>query len=241
MAPRKHVLIVEDDTEIGGLLSEQLRELGYRVDWVMDGKRALTRFRENNYGLVILDLMLPAMDGLEVCRHIRETDRRTPILMLTAKAALSDVVQGLEVGADDYMTKPFHTAELLARVRALLRRSDGVEGGALESPGQQTLVRGSLVIDPLKHRVELRGHEVALTAKEFALLLTFARQPGRIFSRGELLSAVWGTEFEGYDHTVNTHINRLRNKIEDDPSTPHYIRTAWGVGYRFAELDELIG
>src|SRR5699024_8015593 len=195
--------------------------------------------RETSCDLVILDLMLPSLDGLSICRSIRETDAHTPILMLTAKAALHDVVTGLEMGADEYVTKPFSVAELVARIQVLLRRlalgATPADGGGADEP----LYRGALAIDPYNHRATLHGQALTLTAKEFALLLLFARQPGHCFSRGELLDAVWGAEFDGFDHTVNTHINRLRNKIEEDPRQPRFIRTEWGIGYRFAELREL--
>ncbi|HET6725805.1 MAG TPA: response regulator transcription factor [Gammaproteobacteria bacterium] len=235
------ILLVEDDPEIGKLVALELRECGYRVDWIVDGQAALERFGDDGFDLVILDLMLPSLGGIEVCRRIRKTDQLTPVLMLTAKADKRDVVHGLEAGGDDYLTKPFHTAELIARVQALLRRTAAVPGrkGRAESEAN-ILHRGSLTIDPYKHSVTIRGRAVALTAKEFDLLLLFCRHPGRAYKRGELLNAVWGPEFDGYDHTVNTHINRLRNKIEDDAAEPRFIQTVWGVGYRFAQLDELI-
>lgn len=239
MGNRYKVLCIEDDVRIGTLVCDQLRDMGYPVDWSVDGAAGLRRYRDNAYDLVILDLMLPSLDGLAVCRGIRETDARTPVLMLTAKASLHDVVTGLELGADEYVTKPFSIAELMARIRVLFRRLEMDRAPDDAASTDQPLYRGALAIDPHKHRVTLRGQVLTLTAKEFALLLTFARQPGRSFSRGELLDAVWGPEFDGYDHTVNTHINRLRNKIEDDPGQPRYIRTVWGIGYRFAELEEL--
>lgn len=230
------ILLVEDDPQIGKLVATQLRELGYGVDWSMDGSAALASFGGKAFDLVILDLMLPSLGGLEICRRIRAANQLTPVLMLTAKADKRDVVRGLEVGADDYLTKPYHAAELTARVQALLRRSSAMRGTA---GGESVLQRGSLTIDRVKHKVSVRGRAVALTAKEFDLLLLFCREPGRTYSRGDLLNAVWGPEFDGYDHTVNTHINRLRNKIETDAAEPRFIQTVWGVGYRFAELDEL--
>lgn len=233
------ILCIEDDARIGRLVCDQLRDLGHTVDWRMDGAAGLRRYQEAGCDLVILDLMLPSLDGLSICRSIRETDAHTPILMLTAKAALHDVVTGLEMGADEYVTKPFSIAELVARIQVLFRRLELSPAPADSGGADEPLYRGTLAIDPYNHRATLRGQALTLTAKEFALLLLFARQPGHCFSRGELLDAVWGAEFDGFDHTVNTHINRLRNKIEYDPGQPLFIRTVWGVGYRFAELEEL--
>lgn len=230
------ILLIEDDPQIARLVATRLREAGFEVEWVADGRAGLARFEARGFDLLILDLMLPGMDGLELCRRIRAADHLTPILMLTARADKRDVVIGLEVGADDYVTKPFHGVELLARVQALLRRSArGQESPPAESP----VTLGPLTIYPDKHKASIGGRAVVLTAKEFDLLLLFSRHPGRVFSRGELLDAVWGAEFEGYDHTVNTHINRLRNKIEPDADKPRFIQTVWGVGYRFAEPGEL--
>ncbi len=231
------ILCVEDNPEIGKLLSEQLINAGHACDWVTDGEAALTAlYRDTTgprYDLVMLDLMLPRMDGLEVCRRLRRRDSLTPVLMVTAKAATRDVVEGLEIGADDYVTKPFQLPILLARVQALLRRGQQRASGDDDIGGTPPLVCGPLVIDTDQHRVELDGEPVQLTGKEFALLSLFARHPGHSFCRGELLDRVWGEEFNGYDHTVNTHINRLRNKIEADPARPRFIETVWGVGYRF--------
>lgn len=234
------ILLVEDDLAIGKLVSTQLRECGHKVEWVVDGQAALDRFGEGSFDLVILDLMLPSLGGLEICRRIRQHDPLTPVLMLTAKADKRDVVHGLEAGGDDYLTKPFDTAELLARVQALLRRVAAARDTDRAAVDTGVLHRGGLTIDPYKHSATVHGRPVALTAKEFDLLLLFCRHPGRAYKRAELLNAIWGEEFDGYDHTVNTHINRLRNKIEDDAAEPHFIRTVWGVGYRFAQLDELV-
>jgi len=231
----ERILCVEDDPDIGRLLVAIFGEAGYPADWVTDGEKALECWPEA--ALVVLDLMLPGIDGLNVCREIRARDAAVPLIMLTAKAGIRDVVQGLEIGADDYITKPFDGRILLARVQALLRRRS-----QSASPDAQhdmlPIVAGRLVIDIDKHQVTLSGAPVSLTAKEFALLALFARNPGRGFTRGELLDQVWGAEFDGFDHTVNTHINRLRGKIEADPSTPQYIHTVWGVGYRFTETVE---
>lgn len=233
------VLIVEDDPQIGRLVTTQLREMDCEVAWVQDGIAGLHLARNDAFDLLILDLMLPRMDGLEVCRQIRAVDPFLPILMLTAKASKRDVVRGLEMGADDYLTKPFSTPELLARIQAIFRRIATDRQITAERPASEPLHRGALAIYPDLHKVTLDDRRVELTAKEYDLLLLFARHPGRAFSRRELLSEVWGVEFEGYDHTVNTHINRLRSKIEPDTSAPTYIQTVWGVGYRFAELEEL--
>lgn len=226
----ERILCVEDNPDIGKLLLAILDDAGYAADWVSDGQTALTRWPQAS--LVLLDLMLPKLDGLSVCREIRKQDATLPLIMLTAKAGISDVVRGLEIGADDYITKPFDAPVLLARIGALLRRRHQLP---TDSANEAPLVVGELIIDSVKHRVTLAGAEIPLTAKEFALLLLFARHPGRSFSRGELLDSVWGTDFDGFDHTVNTHINRLRGKIEADPAHPQFIHTVWGMGYRFAD------
>lgn len=225
------ILCVEDDPDIGRLLVAILEDAGYQPIWVDHGEQALARWGEA--ALVVLDLMLPDVDGLSVCRQIRDQDRDIPLIMLTAKAGTRDVVHGLEIGADDYITKPFDTDILLARVQALLRRrhrhtaDDTLPAAALRA--------GALVIDIQAHRALLDGAALSLTAKEFALLALFAQHPGHGFTRGDLLDRVWGPEFDGFDHTVNTHINRLRGKIEPDPANPRYIHTVWGVGYRFTD------
>lgn len=230
------ILLIEDDAQIARLVSTQLQEAGYATEWIADGRAGLDRVGAHGFDLLILDLMLPGMHGLDVCRRMRAERNPVPILMLTARADKHDVVRGLEVGADDYLTKPFHGDELMARVQALLRRSSR---GAEVSQPAAPLACGPLTIEPDKHKVRVDGRAIELTAKEFDLLLLFCRHPGRAFSRGELLDTVWGMEFEGYDHTVNTHINRLRNKIEADANKPRFIQTVWGVGYRFAEPEEL--
>ncbi|MFG6176483.1 response regulator transcription factor [Halomonas sp. THAF12] len=231
------ILCVEDNPDIGKLLAERLGDAGHRCDWVTDGEAALAVLdgaADDPFDLVMLDLMLPGIDGLEVCRRLRARDARTPVLMVTAKAAIRDVVRGLEIGADDYVTKPFHLPILLARVQALLRRGQRAAPEEEQVVATAPIVLGGLVIDIDQHRVTLDGRALQLTGKEFALLTLFARHPGHSFSRGELLDRVWGKEFDGFDHTVNTHINRLRNKIEADPARPRFIQTVWGVGYRFA-------
>lgn len=238
MSDPHRILFVEDDPEIGSLVRDALRDVDYAVVWVRDGQEGLDRFREGGFDLVLLDLRLPGLDGLEVCRQIRDTDQFIPIVMLTAKAEKRDVVRGLELGADDYITKPFSVEELLARLRALFRRIT-TDQAHRDADDDTSIQIGALQIYPEKHKVARAGERIDLTAKEFDLLLLFAQHPGRAFSRGELLERVWGSQFDGYDHTVNTHINRLRNKVEPSPTRPRYICTVWGVGYRFAEPEEL--
>ncbi|WP_110692612.1 response regulator transcription factor [Salinicola halophyticus] len=228
----RSILCVEDDPDIGRLLKTILAEAGYKADWVSTGEEALSRWTESS--MVILDLMLPGIDGLQVCREIRREDAAIPLIMLTALAGTREVVEGLEIGADDYITKPFDTDILVARIHALMRRREAVD--AHRRSDSHPVVVMDLEIDATHHRATLNGRPLSLTAREFALLAFFSRHPGRGFSRGELLDAVWGAEFDGYDHTVNTHINRLRNKIEDDPAHPRYILTVWGIGYRFTDL-----
>jgi len=237
MAGHSHtILVVEDNKDLLNLLDINLSDQGYKVYAATDGISALENFHKHDPDLVILDLMLPKLDGFEVCKRIREENRSVPILMLTAKTEEVDKVLGLELGADDYMTKPFSVREFLARVKAMFRRVD-VAQIELENE-QQILEFDDLRVDSAKRKVTLRGELVGLTSKEYDLLLLFFKNPGKAYSREELLNTVWGYSYEGYSHTVNSHINRLRSKIEEDPSGPHYIRTVWGVGYRFADTEE---
>lgn len=232
----RNVLIVEDNPGIGELVRMHVSDLGMNAIVCDRGDTGLERFRQGDIDLVVLDLMLPGMDGLSVCREIRSGAGYVPVLMLTAKSTELDRVLGLEMGADDYLTKPFSVAELSARVKALFRRVDAMaatppnsdeSGGELQADG--------LRIDPSRRRAFVRDQEVELTAREFDLLWHFASHPGRVFSRVQLLDKVWGYNHEGYEHTVNTHINRLRGKIERDPARPEFIETVWGVGYRFRD------
>lgn len=232
------ILVIEDDADIANLLRIHLSDLGFRVEICRDGKTGLYKALSESYALVILDLMLPEMDGLDVCKRIRAENQYLPILMLTAKAEELDKVLGLELGADDYITKPFSIRELIARVKAIFRRIEIDQEKTLE-PEVSELRYAELELDPVKRKVRLRGSVVELTAKEFDLLMLFAQHPGRAYNRQELLDLVWGYQYSGYSHTVNTHINRLRSKIEDDPSDPRFIKTVWGVGYRFIEREEL--
>jgi two-component system alkaline phosphatase synthesis response regulator PhoP len=232
------VLIIEDDPKIVELLTLHLGDIGLSTEAVSSGNRGLKRALEAEYRLVILDLMLPGLDGFEICKKIRVEKGQLPILMLTAKSEELDKVLGLELGADDYITKPFSIRELLARVKAVLRRSVAYSEGAA-GPEGKLLEHGELRIDLEKRVVTVAGGKIELTAKEYDLLVLFASNPGRAFNRQQLLDSVWGYQFEGYHHTVNSHINRLRSKIEEDPAEPRYIKTVWGYGYRFAEADEL--
>ncbi len=232
------ILVVEDDPDIADLLRINLTDIVDAVDVASDGRIGLQMAGKGGYSLLILDLMLPEVDGLEICKTVRQSNRQIPILMLTAKAEEFDKVLGLELGADDYLTKPFSIRELKARVKALFRRVDiDRDRKAVRDGGE--IVYGPLKVDELKRRVTLRDKGVTLTSKEFDLLYLFLSNPGRVYSRQELLDVVWGYQYAGYSHTVNTHINRLRGKIEDDPTKPKLIKTVWGVGYQFAEANEI--
>jgi len=238
---RRQVLIVEDEPDIARLVQEHLADIG--CDAVIAGNGAMARelFAAGGIDLVVLDRMLPDSDGLVLCREFRQAAATLPILMLTAKSTELDRVVGLEVGADDYLVKPFSVAELLARIKALFRRVDALRQATPEVVVDETIEHDGLVIDVQRRQVNVADGPVELTAREFDLLLFFARQPGRVFSRMQLLDKVWGYNHEGYEHTVNSHINRLRAKIEPDPSRPRYVLTVWGVGYKFAEAPVATG
>ncbi|HUI46755.1 MAG TPA: response regulator transcription factor [Nitrospirota bacterium] len=233
--PQK-ILIIEDDREIAHLVELHLKDAGYEAVPAYDGDTGLHFALSKSFDLIILDLLLPGLDGLEVCRRVRAAPVYTPILMLTSRSAEIDRVLGLEIGADDYLTKPFSIRELLARVKALLRREHAFHEGSGET--KKVIRTGHLVIDPEKRSVALAQKTVTLTAKEFDLLLHFARHPGRVYTRSELLTLVWGYGYDGYEHTVNSHINRLRSKIEADPAHPRYILSVRGVGYKFSDTTD---
>lgn len=227
----KKVLVIEDDPDILQLVSLHLRDLECDVTGAEDGTKGLELALTNGFDLIVLDLMLPGVDGITICQKLRALENFTPILMLTAKAEEFDKVLGLESGADDYLTKPFGIREFIARVKAILRRQG--RNQKAENKTNAPLRLGNLRIDRDKRKVTLEGERVDLTPKEFDLLVLLAENPGRSYDRDQLLSTVWGYEFNGYEHTVNSHINRLRSKIEPDVSSPQYILTTWGVGYRF--------
>lgn len=227
----KKVLVVEDDEALADLIEIHMKDLAFSVDKTTSGKQGYELALKGEYDLLVLDLMLPDMQGLDVCRQLRIEKIDIPIIMLTARSEEIDKVLGLESGADDYITKPFSVREFIARVKAVIRRSErnieATEGG------EATLEFGPLVINQLKRSVKLNDNRVELTPKEYELLVLLATHPGRSYSREQLLNTIWGYQFEGYEHTVNSHINRLRSKIENNPSKPDYILTTWGVGYRF--------
>jgi DNA-binding response OmpR family regulator len=227
----KKVLIIEDDLDIANLVRLQITDIGYKADISLDGREGLEKFRQQSYELVILDIMLPGMNGLEICKAIRAMPSYVPILMLTAKSGEIDRVLGLELGADDYLTKPFSVMELAARVKAIFRRIENIQQNAHKQSEQ--IHKGDISIDLSSRTVMVREKEVLLTAREFDLLTFFAQHPGQVFTRTQLLDDVWGYGHDGYEHTVNSHINRLRAKIEINPAKPDYIITAWGVGYKF--------
>ena len=225
----KRILVVEDEADIGELLLLHLADLNVEAQACSNGLMALKELQQGHWDLVILDLRLPGMDGLELCRTLREHGNTVPILMLTAKSSELDRVLGLEVGADDYVTKPFSVIEVMARVRALLRRVSLQQKDA--APVQ--LQCGRLRLDESRRAAEIAGTALDLTPKEFDLLLFFARAPGKVFRRLQLLDQVWGLGHEGYEHTVNSHINRLRAKLAECAPEEDYILTVWGVGYKF--------
>lgn len=231
---RKKILIIEDHVDLANILSIHLSDLDFEVKRAEDGIKGLNYLENESFDLVILDLMLPGIDGIEICRRIRSQNDYTPVLMLTSKSSEIDRVLGLEIGADDYVTKPFSVREVIARIKALFRR---VEAFSISSTSndedKNNVVFGNLIIDIDTHKVSIEGRTVDLTAREFELLHHFVKRPGHVYSRAQLLDMVWGYGHEGYEHTVNSHINRLRAKIECDPAHPEYILTIWGVGYKF--------
>ena len=233
----QRILVAEDQADIRDLIVLNLQHSGYQVHAVADGVSAVAQQLAQPADLLVLDLMMPGLDGLEVCKALRNKGQATPILMLTAKSTELDRVLGLELGADDYLTKPFSMAELLARVKALLRRAELLRAAqAAPAPAQSQAVRnGELDIQPVRREVRLGGRALEFTALEFELLLHFARHPGQVFSRAQLLDAVWGYTHDGYEHTVTTHINRLRSKLEADAMNPRFILTVRGAGYKMRD------
>ena len=232
MASPKRILIVEDDTHIAELMGMHLRDEGYAVERAADGDAGAQLLERGQWDALVLDLMLPGVDGLEICRRARSMARYTPIIITSARSSEVHRILGLELGADDYLAKPFSVLELVARMKALLRRTDAVARNARLDSGSVEL--DGLQIDPIAREVLLDGKAIELTPREFDLLHFFARHPGKVYSRLDLLNQVWGYRHDGYEHTVNTHINRLRIKIEADPAKPRRILTVWGRGYKLA-------
>jgi len=230
----KRILVVEDDQDINNLITMNLQDPYHSVDHCDHGAIGMAMALKGGYDAIVLDIMLPEVDGLEICRTLRANQIHTPILMLTARDGEADRVVGLEMGADDYLTKPFSVRELQARVKAMLRRMDMMK--KQESVPNRLLEFDGLSIDESKRQVFLEGKAIELTTTEFDLLLFMARKPGLVFSRSQLLDSVWGYQHGGYEHTVNSHVNRLRNKLEQDPSNPKYVLTIWGVGYKFCDV-----
>ncbi len=229
-----NILVVEDDPYIAELLSIHLRDLPAKVTIRYQGWQGLDEALSGKYDFLVLDLMLPGLSGMEICRQLRQHKQYLPVLMLTARSEEQDKIAGLEMGADDYLTKPFSPGELLARVRSILRRTQR-ENRQLAHQLQR-IERGGLVMDLEHHTVNKGMTRIELTTKEFELLLLFMQNPGRPYTRLEILDDIWGEQFEGLEHTVNTHINRLRSKIENDLANPQFILTAWGIGYKFNDL-----
>jgi DNA-binding response OmpR family regulator len=227
-------LIIEDDKDISDLVAIHLLDMEFEVDKAFDGKEGLLKALNNTYSIILLDIRLPGLDGIEICRKIRLEKIQTPILMVTSKSEEIDKIIGLEMGADDYITKPFSIRELIARVKALLRRSSITLNSDSEEVTKE-IKFDNLYINSTMRIVEAYGKRIELSPKEFDLLVLFASNPGRTYTRSQLLNTVWGYQFEGYEHTVNSHINRLRSKIERNLNEPEFILTTWGVGYKFRE------
>ena len=236
MTATRRVLLVVDDAHIADLLTLHLRDEGLEVMHCARGDDGLRQLERGGWDALVLDIMLPGVDGLEICRRARAMARYTPIIIISARSSEVQRILGLEIGADDYLAKPFSVLELVARVKALLRRVEALAQNARLESGSLSI--DGLAMDPVARDARLHGARLDLTPREFDLLYFFARQPGKVFSRMDLLNAVWGYQHEGYEHTVNTLINRLRAKIEADPAQPARILTVWGRGYKFAEAGE---
>jgi DNA-binding response OmpR family regulator len=231
----KRVLIIEDDHDLCEVILLHLQNEGYEVVAVHDGRDGVRAFQQGKWDHVLLDWMLPGISGMDVLREIRSKDRITPVLMLTARGEEADKVLGLELGCDDYMTKPFSLRELTARMKVLMRRIELAQSIAEGSEHERVLDFGTLLIDHAKRKVTVQGEVLQLTLKEYDLLYTLAAKPGRTFSRRQLLDQVWDQDSDVYEHTVNSHVNRLRGKIERNPNRPRFILTVWGIGYRFSD------
>ncbi|WP_044640873.1 response regulator transcription factor [Risungbinella massiliensis] len=229
----KRILVVDDEASIVKLVQFNLEKEGYQVDVAMDGETALQKARQNPPDLMVLDLMLPVIDGLEVCKRVQQENLAIPILMLTAKSDEFDKVLGLELGADDYLTKPFSPREMIARVKAVLRRFEKAQKVKASEPKEVHMIIGDLVIDPEAYEVTLAQNRLELTPKEFELLVYLANHRGKVLSRDQLLNAVWNYDYVGDSRIVDVHVSHLREKIEEDTRNPIYIKTVRGIGYKF--------
>ncbi len=225
----RHILLIEDDIDIAGLIQLHLENMGAVVKHADDGIHGVCLAIKSEWDLVLLDLNLPSCDGIDICKEIRQSKPLTPIVIITARTGENERVLGFDSGADDYISKPFSTVEFNSRIRALFRRVDVMQETTTIQP---TLNVSNIKLNVRSREVYVDGKSITLTAKEFDLLHCFVKHPNQVFKRSELLQSVWGQSYEGYLHTVNTHINRLRFKIEPDPKDPRYIKTVWGVGYK---------
>ena len=235
-APATSLLVIEDDENISTAIAEYFSRAGYSVTTAADGVAGVEAAVKNRPDVVVLDLMLPKMDGLAVCKELRQQNQQMPIIMLTAKDDVVDKVLGLEMGADDYITKPFSLREVEARIKSVLRRARAV-ATAGDGKDETPIVRGSLRVDPVRREVTIADRHIDLTPKEFDLLRLFAANPGRVLPRKYLLEKIWDYSYEGYDRTIDSHINRLRAKIEDNPENPQLVLTVWGIGYKFTDAE----
>ncbi len=230
------IIIVEDDPAIAEMLVYHLQDLGYQTKHFDNGLNAKNYLAKADYDLVLLDIMLPGFNGLDLCRELRESRPQTPIILLTSLDSEADRVVGLELGADDYLTKPFSMRECQARIKALLRRCELNANPSIEDKKQTEISFEELSINEVSRRVILDGENIELTAREFDLLVYFAKSQEQVYSRGQLLDEIWGYSHEGYEHTVNTHINRLRKKLKRSDDKPDFIQTVWAVGYKFLDV-----
>ncbi|MCT4606146.1 MAG: response regulator transcription factor [Marinisporobacter sp.] len=228
-----NILVVEDDKDINNLICNTLKKTGYKVDAAFDGEEALQKFKESNYHMVILDLMLPKIDGIEIMRRIRG-ESIVPIIILSAKDEEIDKILGLRMGADDYMTKPFSAAELLARVDSIIRRS--FYFNELKPLEEDKIICGEVTLDLNSYEAAKKGENLSLTRKEFEILKLFCKNPNRVFTKEQIFKAAWDEEYMGDENTVMVHIRRLRAKIEENPSSPKIIVTVWGIGYKLGEI-----
>src|SRR5437016_1895173 len=235
-APKTSLLIIEDDDNLSTAIEEYFSRAGYSVTTAPDGIAGIEAAVKNRPDVVVLDLMLPKMDGLAVCKELRQKHPQMPILMLTAKDDVVDKVLGLEMGADDYITKPFSLREVEARIKSVLRRARAATASN-DGKDETPIVRGNLRVDPIRREVTIAERHVELTPKEFDLLRLFAGNPGRVFPRKYLLEKIWDYSYEGYDRTIDSHINRLRAKIEENPDNPQLVLTVWGIGYKFTDAE----